>query len=139
MPKYDPLFSIWAPRLLSVLRVVVALLYVQHGTQKLLGFPGTPQVSAPLASLSGLSGPIELIGGLLLLLGLFTRPVAFLLSGEMAVAYFARHLALSFFPLLNRGELPALYCWVFLYFAVAGGGPWSLDALWAGRKAHYPR
>src|SRR5216117_2807521 len=106
----------WAPRLLSVLRIVTAFLFMAHGAQKLLGFP-TPMTSPPaLFSLIGLAGTLELVGGGLLLVGLFTRPVAFILSGEMAFAYFMAHAGQGFWPLLNRGEL-----------AAAGGGPWSLD------------
>jgi putative oxidoreductase len=117
----------WAPRLLSVLRIVTAFMFMAHGAQKLLGIP-VPMASPPaLFSLIGLAGTLELVGGALLLVGLFTRPVAFILSGEMAFAYFIAHAAGGFWPLLNRGELAALYCFVFLYLAAAGGGPWSLD------------
>jgi len=122
----------WAPRLLSVLRIVTAFLFMAHGAQKLLGFPA-PMTSPPaLFSLIGLAGTLELVGGALLLVGLFTRPVAFILCGEMAFAYFMAHAGQGFWPLLNRGELAALYCFVFLYLAAAGGGPWSLDH--AGRS-----
>ena len=122
----------WAPRLLSVLRIVTAFLFMAHGAQKLLGFP-TPMTSPPaLFSLIGLAGTLELVGGALLLVGVFTRPVAFILSGEMAFAYFMAHAGQGFWPLLNRGELAALYCFVFLNLAAAGGGPWSLDH--AGRS-----
>jgi putative oxidoreductase len=117
----------WAPRLLSLLRIVTAFLFMAHGAQKLLGFPA-PMTNPPaLFSLIGLAGTLELVGGALLLVGLFTRPVAFILSGEMAFAYFMAHAGQGFWPLLNRGELAALYCFVFLYLAAAGGGPWSLD------------
>jgi putative oxidoreductase len=123
----------WAPRLLSVLRIVTAFLFMTHGAQKLLGFPA-PMANPPaLFSLIGLAGALELVGGLLLLVGLFTRPVAFILSGEMAFAYFMAHAGQGFWPLLNRGELAALYCFVFLYLAAAGGGPWSLDHAWRRR------
>lgn len=119
--------SIWAPRLLSVLRIVAAFLFMQHGGQKLFGFPaaGPPSLS-PLTMTAGI---LEVFGGLLLLVGLFTRPIAFLLSGMMAVAYFMQHAPGGFWPLVNRGELAALYCFVFLYLAAAGGGPWSLDQM----------
>lgn len=120
----------WAPRLLSVLRIVTALLFMQHGSQKLFGIPAAPGFPSQLASLFGLAGILELFGGLLILLGLFTRPVAFILAGEMAVAYFLFHARRGFWPLLNQGELAALYCFVFLYLAAAGGGPWSIDSLW---------
>jgi putative oxidoreductase len=124
----------WAPRLLSVLRIVTAFLFMAHGAQKLLGFPAPMPKSPELFSLLGLAGSLELVGGLLLLVGLFTRPVAFILSGEMAFAYFMAHAGQGFWPLLNRGELAALYCFVFLYLAAAGGGPWSLDHVWRSRS-----
>jgi putative oxidoreductase len=121
----------WAPYLLSVLRIVVALLYLVHGTQKLLGFPTgePPRPPVPPLSLLGAASLIETIGGLLMLLGLFTGPVAFVLSGEMAAAYFIGHAPRGFWPLLNRGEPAVLFCFIWLYFAAAGAGPWSLDAL----------
>ena len=119
----------WAPRLLSVMRVAAALLFLQHGTAKLFAFPHVPMFDGlQLMSLMGLAGILELVGGVALALGLFTRPVAFLLSGEMAVAYFMAHAPRGFFPILNGGELAALYCFVFLFIAAAGPGPWSLDA-----------
>jgi len=118
----------WQPRLLALLRIAAALLILQHGTAKLLGFPHVAMFDTlKLFSLVGVAGVLELAGGLCLLLGLFTRPVAFLLSGEMAVAYFLAHAPKSFFPILNQGELAALYCFVFLYLAAAGGGTWSLS------------
>jgi putative oxidoreductase len=118
---------VWAPRLLSLLRIVVGLLFLHHGSQKLFGFPvATPQ-PIPAFSLPWVGGILEFFGGILILIGLLTRPVAFILSGEMAVAYFMAHAPTSFFPLVNHGELAVLYCFVFLYFAVAGGGPWSVD------------
>ena len=118
----------WSPRLLSVLRIVSALLLLQHGTAKLLGFPHVAMFDGMrFLSLLGLAGFLELGGGILLLLGLWTRPVAFILSGEMAVAYFLAHAPKSFYPILNQGELAALYCFVLLYLAVAGGGAWSLQ------------
>jgi len=123
----------WAPRVLSLLRVMTALLFLQHGTAKLLGFPHVAAFDdLQLMSLLGVSGILELGGGLLMLIGLFTRPVAFMLSGFMAVAYFMAHAPQGFYPLLNQGELAVLYCFVFLYFAVAGGGSWSADAARAG-------
>jgi putative oxidoreductase len=118
----------WSPRLLSVLRIVSSLLFLQHGTAKLFSFPHDPRFDKlEFWSLVGVGGLIEIIGGLLLLVGLYTRPVAFILSGEMAFAYFLFHAPQNIFPLLNKGELAALYCFVFLYFSAAGGGPWSLD------------
>lgn len=117
----------WSPRLLSILRIVTALLFLQHGTAKLFRFPHVSRFdNLELWSLLGVGGLIEVVGGFLLLLGLYTRPVAFILSGEMAFAYFLFHAKQSFFPILNQGELAALYCFVFLYLAAAGGGPWSL-------------
>jgi putative oxidoreductase len=119
----------WAPTLLSVLRIVAGFLFIAHGTQKILGLPTPAPYEVALMSRSGIAGLLELVGGVLLMLGLWTRPVAFILSGEMAFAYFLAHARQSFWPLLNRGELAALYCFLFLYFAAAGGGPLSLDAL----------
>ena len=125
-----PLPERWGSPLLSVLRAVTAFLFIAHGTQKLFAFPAL-QSRAPvdLASLSGVAGMLEVAGGALLLVGLLSRPVAFLLSGEMAVAYFLRHAPREFWPALNGGELAALYCFLFLFIAAAGPGPWSLDAL----------
>src|SRR5712671_2832195 len=108
--------TVWAPRVLSVVRIVVALLLVEHGTQKLLGFPPSPNPGPPLMSLGWFAGLIEVIGSPLLLLGLFTRPVAFILSGEMAFAYWIAHAPQSMYPLLNRGDSVILYCFIFLYF-----------------------
>jgi putative oxidoreductase len=125
--------SVWAPRLLSVLRIVAALIFFEHGTQKLLGFPLSERAAPELLSLSGIAGILELVGGALLLLGLFTRPVAFILAGEMAVAYWYAHAPRSFFPVNNEGDAAILYCFVFLYLFAAGGGPWSLDA-WLRNK-----
>jgi putative oxidoreductase len=117
----------WQPRLLGLLRIVTALLLLQHGTAKLLGFPHVAMFDTmPYLSLLGAAGVLEFFGGLLLLLGVWTRPVAFILAGEMAFAYFLAHARKSFFPILNQGELAALYCFVLLYLAVAGGGAWSL-------------
>lgn len=113
--------------LLSVLRIVAAFLFMLHGAQKLFGFLGGQK--PPLLSLLGVAGLLEFFGGLLLLVGLFTNFVAFILSGEMAVAYFRAHFPQGFWPLQNRGELAVLYCFIFLYLAVAGAGPWSLDRL----------
>lgn len=115
------------PHVLSLLRVVTAFMFVLHGTQKWLDFPAPRSSPIELMSLSGMSGMLELVGGSLLLIGLFTRPVAFVLSGLMAFAYFIAHAPQGFWPLLNRGELAALYSFVFLYLAAAGGGPWSVD------------
>jgi putative oxidoreductase len=118
-----------APRVLSVLRIITGLLFLEHGTMKLLGFPPSDMFAdLQIASLLGAAGIIELVGGILMTIGLFTRPVAFILSGEMAIAYFKVHAPGSFFPAINEGELAVLYCFVFLYFACAGAGPWSADA-----------
>lgn len=117
-----------APAMLSVLRIITGLLFLEHGTGKLLGFPhGLPFIDKMPAGLLYFTGAIELVGGVLIVLGLFTRPVAFILSGFMAAAYFMAHFPVSFFPVINMGELAALYCFLFLYFAVAGPGPWSID------------
>jgi putative oxidoreductase len=127
------LSSAWESRtltLLSVLRVFTGLDLLQHGTGKILGFPVVPMfANVHLNSLAGAAGLIELIGGTLFTIGLFTRPVAFILSGFTAAAYFIAHAGRGFYPVLNGGELAALFCFVFLYFAFAGAGPWSLDAL----------
>jgi putative oxidoreductase len=124
----------WSDRALSVLRIVAAFLFMAHGMQKLLGFPVASPPSFQLISLIGLAGVLELFGGILLLVGLFTRPVAFILSGEMAFAYFLSHAPHGFWPLINRGELAALYSFVFLYLAFAGGGAWSIDRWWQSRR-----
>jgi len=121
----------WAPRMLSVLRIVAGLLFFAHGTQKLLGFPAS-EFSPEVLSLPWIAGALELVGGPLLIVGLFTRPVAFVLSGQMAVAYWMAHAPQSPFPVLNGGDSAILYCFVFLYLVVAGPGPWSLDALRQG-------
>ena len=119
----------WAPRALSVLRIITGLMIIEHGMGKIIGFPVFPAYASvqPL-SLIGAAGFIELIGGALLILGLWTQPVAFILSGEMAFAYFIGHFPKGFHPLINGGTLAALYCFTCLYLASAGGGPWSLDA-----------
>lgn len=122
-------FSAYQPQLLSVLRIVTGLLFVSHGTAKVLGFPAMEGMPEPGLSLAGLSGPLELILGALFLIGLFTRPVAFLASGFCAVGYWAVHGMQSPFPIMNGGETIALYCFVFLYFVAAGPGPWAADAM----------
>ena len=120
----------WAPHLLSLMRFIVGFLFLQHGGQKLFGFP-VPMPGPPLDlfSLIGLAGLLEFCGGLLLLLGLFTRWTAFILSGQMAIAYFMAHAGKGFWPIANQGELAVFYSFVFLYLAAAGGGPWSLDRM----------
>ena len=154
MDNQNSFFAQWSPRVLSILRIVVAFVFVAHGSQKLFGYPPNqappapppqaaqqanpsqpqqppPQPAAPrqLPPLMLVAGWLEFVGGLLIFLGLFTRPVAFILSGEMAVAYFMQHAPNGFWPIINMGE-PAVYlCFIFLYLAVAGGGAWSLDHL----------
>ena len=118
----------WVPYLLSILRIVAALLFFEHGTQKLFGFPpGQPYTGFPNFSILGIAGMLEVVGGLLLLVGLFTRITAFIVCGEMAVAYFRAHLPRSFFPINNFGEITVMLCFFFLYLVAAGPGPWSLD------------
>jgi putative oxidoreductase len=134
----NPFFDTWSSRALSLLRIVAAFTFMAHGMQKLLGFPVAAPPSFHLLSLTGLAGVLELFGGILLLLGLFTRPVAFILSGEMAFAYFLAHAPHGFWPLVNRGELAVLYCFVFLYLAAAGGGVWSIDHWWRRRLPDQP-
>ncbi len=127
--NFEAIGTMWAPRLLSILRIVTALLFMTHGIAKHFKYPPLP-VFAKLepVSLLGLAGALELVGGVLLILGLFTRPVAFILSGQMAVAYFMAHAPRGFHPLVNGGESAILFCFLFLYIAAAGAGPWSLDA-----------
>jgi len=132
-PVYDQL----VPRALSVLRIVSAFLLIQHGTAKYFGFPHVAAFDNfnPM-SLAGAAGVLECVGGVLLLIGLFTRPVAFVLSGLLAFAYFIGHAPRGNFlsPMLNGGESAVLFCFVFLFLAAAGGGPWSVDALRAPRR-----
>ncbi len=125
----------WEPRMLSILRIMVGLLFFAHGTGKIFNFPAaaTPRPYVLFTLNPGLAGLMEVVGGVLIVLGLFTRPVAFLLSGEMAFAYFMSHAPRSFFPLLNAGDAAILYCFIFLYFFVVGAGVWSLDQLWTSR------
>jgi putative oxidoreductase len=125
-------FETWRPRALAILRIVTAYLFMAHGTAKLFGMPYQKMFDGlQLMSLVGVAGVLEVFGGLLILIGLFTRPVAFLLSGFMAVAYFMAHASQGYvlLPLLNGGELSVLYCFVFLYFVFAGAGAWSVDAV----------
>src|SRR5688572_2186128 len=125
----------WSPRILSVLRIMAGLLILQYGCAKILGFPEWQYAEGiETFSLTWFAGMIELIGGALVTIGLFTRPAAFILSGEMAAAYFIAHAPGSFFPLLNMGNEAVLFCFVFLYLAFAGGGPWSLDGLLRGSR-----
>lgn len=119
----------WTDRALGALRIVTALLFLEHGTAKLLGFPATEMGQPPVWSLLWVAGMFELVGGLLLLIGLLTRPVAFLLAGEMAVAYWMVHAPQSPFPLVNGGDAAILFCFVFLLFVVTGPGKWSVDEM----------
>ena len=126
----EKFFSKWQPIALSLLRFITGLMLFQFGVAKILKFPpDSPLANVEITSLFGIAGCIELVLGALLILGLFTRPVAFILSGEMAFAYFIEHAPHSFFPLLNEGNEAVLFCFIFLFLAAAGGGPWSLDAL----------
>jgi putative oxidoreductase len=136
MPLNDAFFAVWTPRAQALLRIVTAYLFIVHATAKLFGVPHVPTFdNLQLFSLLGLAGVIEGVGSVLLLLGLFTRPAAFVMSGEMAFAYFMGHAPQGhvLIPMLNRGERAVLYCFVFLFFAAAGPGTWSLDALRARR------
>ncbi|MFC4174237.1 DoxX family protein [Microvirga sp. GCM10011540] len=126
--------QVWAPRLLGILRIVAALIFMEHGTQKLFGFPASSNPTPALFSLMGFAGVLEVVGGAFLLIGLFTRPVAFVLSGMMAVAYWMAHAPRSIYPVLNGGDAAILYCFVFLFMAAAGGGAWAVDNLRTGRR-----
>ena len=123
--------------LLSILRIMSGLLFLEHGTTKLLTFPATQMFPTPppVLSLFWIAGVLELVGGALVALGLFTRPVAFIVSGQMAVAYFLAHAPQGFFPAQNMGDAAVLFCFVFLYIAAAGAGPWSLDAILRKKSA----
>ncbi len=123
----NEILSKWSPQILSVLRFIAGFLMFWHGSQKLLGFPASSGGGG--SALMTVAGVIELVGGALLILGLFTRPAAFLLSGLMAVAYFMAHAPQGFLPLVNKGELAVIYCFIYLYLFFAGGGAWSLDRL----------
>ena len=130
MPKHEGQFQSWSPTLLSILRIVSAFMFFQHGSAKLFHVPHVAMFDGvQLMSLIGVAGILEVVGGLMLLIGLFTRPIAFILSGEMAFAYFIEHFPQSFFPLLNDGSLAIVFCFGCLYLAATGGGPLSLDSL----------
>jgi putative oxidoreductase len=123
--------DIWTPRILSVLRIITAFMFIAHGTQKVFNAPPSTMVGSSIPPLlMSFGGLLELVGGALLFIGIFTRPVAFILCGEMAVAYFMVSAPKAFLPLVNQGELAVLYCFVFLFFSFAGGGEWSIDRLW---------
>jgi putative oxidoreductase len=132
--NFAELGSAWSPRLLGLLRIVAAILFMEHGAQKLLGFPPSDHGSPELLSLLGVAGILELVGGFFILIGLFTRPIALLLSGEMAVAYWMAHAPKSIYPALNGGDAAILYCFIFLYLAAAGPGAFSVDGA-ASRSA----
>jgi putative oxidoreductase len=128
----DAFFATWTPRAQALLRIVAGYLFLTHGTAKLLGLPHVAMFdNVQLLSLIGIAGILELAGGLLILIGFLTRPVAFILAGEMAFAYFMAHASRgnALVPMLNQGELAVLYCFVFLFFAAAGAGAWSVDAM----------
>jgi putative oxidoreductase len=125
----------WSPYLLSVLRIIAGLLFLQHGTAKLFHAPHQAMFDhLQLISLLGVQGIIEVVGGILLAVGLFTRPVAFILAGDMAVAFFMMHFPKGFLPILNGGDLAVLFCFGFLYLSAAGPGPWSLDEMLFGKR-----
>jgi putative oxidoreductase len=125
----------WAPRVLSLLRIVTALLFIEHGLMKLISFPApVPGMTYPLSAMGLTAGVLETVGGGLVLVGLFTRPVAFILCGEMAIAYFMVHMKMGPWPTLNYGEPAILFCWIFFYLVFAGAGSWSLDA-WLPKRA----
>jgi putative oxidoreductase len=136
MSIFEPARPPWPARMLSVLRIISGLVFITFGTMKLFNFPPLPQgmPPIPLVSQMGLAGTLETLGGLLILIGLFTRPVSFVLAGEMAVAYFQGHYPQSFWPTTNMGTPAILYCFIFLYFVFAGGGSWSVDAMIARSK-----
>jgi putative oxidoreductase len=125
-----PNFAVWTPRVHSLLRIMTGLLFIEHGLMKLVHFPAPqPGAPSPLPALLIVAALIEMIGGGLVTIGLFTRIAALICSGEMAVAYFLAHAPQSFWPGINQGDAALLFCFVFLYLAFAGGGEWSLDAL----------
>jgi putative oxidoreductase len=124
----DTFRATWSPRLLSVVRIIAGLLFMQHGLTKYFGFPVASPAGFQMLSLAGAAGAIEIIAGGLVAIGLFARIAAFLASGEMAIGYFMYHFPRGFFPQANGGELAIFFCFIFLYIAVEGGGPWSIDA-----------
>ena len=133
-------FTAWAPRILGLLRFIAGVLFACHGAQKVIGAFGGMPAGMPIPwYITVLAGPIEFFGGILIAIGLLTRPVAFLSSGLMAVAYFKGHAfgtgSFVFWPKVNQGELAVLYCWIFLYIAAAGPGAWAVDNLWKRRRA----
>lgn len=135
-PEIDEFSERWAPHAVGLLRIVTALLFIEHGTAKLLGFPATEMAQPPMWSLFWVAGCFELIGGILLLLGLWTRWVGLLLAAEMAVAYWYVHAPQSPFPLVNHGESAILFCFIFILLAVLGAGEWSIDKILARNSSH---
>jgi putative oxidoreductase len=134
MMTAETTLATWAPRALAVLRIVAAALFMAHGAVKLFGFPeGADPGQQPLTTLFGIGGVLEFFGGLLILVGLFTRPVAFVLAGEMAVAYFMFHAPASPYPAVNQGDAAILFCFIFLYLVFAGPGAWSVDGVRTAR------
>ncbi len=140
MSIFEPSQSPWTGRMLSVLRIVAGAVFISFGTMKLFGLPPMPAGMPPIILMSklGLAGTLETFGGIRILIGLLTRPVSFVLAGEMAVAYFQGHYPRSFFPSVNMGTPAILYCFIFLYLVFAGAGPWSVDAMIARSKRGKP-
>lgn len=140
MSIFEASRSPWTGRMLSILRIVAGAVFITFGTMKVFNFPPLPagMPPIPLMSLAGLAGLLEIIGGPLILIGLLTRPVAFILAGEMAIAYFHGHFPMSFWPSVNQGTPAILYCFIYLYFTFAGAGPWSVDAMIARSKGGAP-
>jgi len=136
MSIFEPSRSPWTGRMLSILRIVSGAMFITYGTMKVFNHPPMPAGMPPIQLMSqmGFAGTLEIIGGALILIGLFTRPVSFVLAGEMAVAYFQFHFPKSFFPSVNLGTPAILYCFIYLYLVFAGGGPWSVDAMIARSK-----
>ena len=137
MSIHEPARSPWPSRMLAVLRIAAGLMFISFGTMKVFGFPPSPVPMPPfsLTSQVGIGGLLEVVGGLAILVGAYTRPVAFVLAGEMAVAYFQFHFPQSVFPTVNNGVPAALYCFVFLYLVAAGAGAWSVDEVLARSRA----
>lgn len=131
---WDAVGGRWTSTALALLRIITALLFIEHGTAKLIGFPSSEMPMPPVGSLLWIGGVLEVVGGLLILIGFLTRPVAFILAGEMAVAYFMFHAPESFYPLQNGGDAAILFCFVFLFLAAAGPGKWSIDGDYADRQ-----
>ena len=137
MKLMENLTAVWAPRAQAILRIVTAYLFLLHGSAKLLHLPHIAHFdNVQLMSLAGIAGVLEIVGGIMLILGVFTQPVAFILSGEMAVAYFMAHASADtvLLPLINHGESAVLFCFVFLYLAAAGSGDWSIDSMMAKKS-----